>query len=194
MGSGRGGLAGQGRVPLIVAVSRALTEADLPAISNPPPVAAGVISGPQNLRHSHHRLAQLIAEGKTGAEVHLVTGYSQSYLSTLQTCPAFAELVEHYSAQRGSIFVDAQERLRVLGLDATEKLHEALHDPTQTWSKRELMEVVQMTVAEPKGSRNQVQPGAPVSGPAVQVVFVGAQPTSGTVTIDGKAVETKPGD
>ena len=190
LGSARGGKAGiNGKgEPLIVSIARPLVESDLAAIANPPAVCQppGTI---KSLRHSHHRLAQLVAQGKPGAEISIATGYSLSYISTLQSDPAFAELVTYYAEQNKTIFADVQERLRVLGLDATEKLHEQLHDETIPWSKRDLMEVISMTIANKNapGQGNQQQPGnAGNTSLALTVKFVGAQPTSAPL-IEGSA-------
>lgn len=184
LGSARGGKAGINRAPLAVSVVRPLGEADLPAIANPPPVSAG-IPALKSIRHSHHRLAQLVAEGKPGVEIAFTTGYSQSYISNLQGDPAFEELVAYYAEMRKEVFVDAQERLRLLGLDATEKLHEQLLDPNATWSHRELMEVIEMALPEAK-SKGKGEAQAPQGGGHLQleVKFVGAQP------IEGKTIET----
>lgn len=165
---------------------RELTEADLPAILNPPPVAA---SQPvvKSIRASHHKLAQLIAEGAPGTEISLVTGYSQSYISTLQGDPAFEELVSYYASQQREIFIDAQERLKALGLDAIEKLHEHLHDPTKLWSHRELMEAIKL--AMPVETSVKQAPGGSVSlsaesGASLEIKFVGARPASSGPMLD----------
>lgn len=180
LGSARGGKAGAGAQPLEVEVIRALAESDLEAITNPPLVSAP-LAVVKSLKASHHNLAQLIAEGKSGAEIHLTTGYSQSYISNIQHDPAFNELISYYGEQRRTIFIDAQERLRLLGLDATEKLHEQLHDPAQTWSKRELMELIDRTmpVSGSKSNPNQGQPAG--GGVSLEIKFVGAQPAGGPV-------------
>lgn len=177
LGSARGGLAGINKQPLTVSVIRPLGESDLPAITNPPPVAAPA-PVVKSIRASHHKLAQLIAGGSPGAEISLLTGYSQSYISTLQGDPAFEELVAYYATQRDTIFIDAQERLRTLGLDATEKLQEHLHDPTKIWSHRELMEVIKMAL--PAETSVKQIPGNSLSvdtgGGALEIKFVGAAP------------------
>lgn len=180
LGSARGGQAGQGRDGLTVELVRALTVEDLPAIQNPPPVAAGLPVVKQ-LKQAHHRLAELIAQGKPGTEIALVTGYSQSYISNIQNDPAFAELVQYYSAQKASIFIDAAERLRLLGLDATERLHDKLRDEAEPWSKRELMELIDMALVKP-GSVAAAKIGAgapPGASLSLEVKFVGARPGNG---------------
>lgn len=180
LGSARGGKAGINSPPLSLEVVRPLTEGDLPAITQPPPVAAP-LPVVKSIRASHHRLAQLIAEGKAGAEISLITGYSQSYLSTIQGDPAFEELVAYYSAQREEIFIDAQERLRALGLDATEKLHEHLHDPAKVWSHRELMEVIKLALPAETNVKQAAgtQVNVSAEGAALEIKFVGARAPSG---------------
>lgn len=196
LGSARGGLAGARNAPLAVEVIRPLTETDLPAILSPPLVAAP-LPVIKSIRASHHKLAQLIAEGKAGTEISLVTGYSQPYISTLQGDPAFEELVAYYSAQRTEIFIDAQERLRTLGLDATEKLHENLHDPTKVWSHRELMEVIKLALpaeTSPKpalGGKFGVA-FETASGGSLEIKFVGARPPAGA-EIQGQFTDITPG-
>lgn len=195
LGSARGGKAGQGRDELTVEVVRPLTTDDLPAIMNPPPVAAG-LPVIKSLRHSHHRLAELIAQGKPSAEIGLVTGYSQSYITNIQGDPAFAELVAYYEGQKASIFVDAVERLRLLGLDATEKLHGKLNDETEFWSKRELMELIELALAPSLPARpgqGGFGPGAaPGTNLSLEVKFVGARPAEGTPVVDASFVDVTP--
>ena len=73
--------------------------------------------------------------------------------------------------------MDAQERLKVLGIDATEKLHEALHDPGQIWSKRELMELVDLTL-QPGGGKSGSSAAGNGSAPGqvnLEIKFVGAK-------------------
>lgn len=190
LGSARGGLAGQNKQPLQVEVIRSLGEPDLPAILNPPAVAA-----PQpvvkSIRASHHKLAQLLAEGAPGTEISLVTGYSQSYISTLQGDPAFEELISYYATQQKEIFINAKERLSAIGIDAMEKLHEHIHDPTKQWSHRELMEVIKMAMpaeTSPKASSGgSLSVSAEGSG-SLEIKFVGAraaEPSPGKL-LDGQ--------
>ncbi len=194
LGSAKGGLAGVNRLPLTVEVVRPLGEADLPSILNPPLVAAPapVI---KSIRASHHKLAQLIAEGKAGTEISLLTGYSQSYLSTIQGDPAFEELVNYYSTMRTEIFIDVQERLRGIGIDASEKLHEQLHDPTAVWSKRELMEVMKLTLpAETTVKQtggNKFSAEVP-EGTSLEIKFVGAKPAGSGPALEAEFTDITP--
>lgn len=47
----------------------------------------------KRLRHAHHRLALLIATGMTGAEIAVITGYSENRIAMLKADPAFKELI-----------------------------------------------------------------------------------------------------
>ena len=194
LGSARGGKAGVNKTPLEVSIIRSLDESDLPAIQNPPPVAAPAQTV-KSIRHSHHRLAQLIAEGKPGTEIALVTGYSQSYISTLQGGPAFEELIGYYAEHRKEVFVDAPQRLKALGLDATEKLHERLDDPAVVWSNSQLMDLIGMTgINAVAGKGGQPLAGPPGSGAAVslEIKFVGATPRV-SAEVDGQFTDVTPG-
>lgn len=174
LGSARGGK--RADIPVEITVIRELTPNDLPAIQAPPVVAASLPVVAQ-LRHSHHRLAELIAKGLPGTEISLITGYSQSYISNIQRDPAMRELIAYYEAQKESIFIDAMERLRVLGIDGIEALQAKLDDPEIKWSPRELMELVEMAVVKPTAAA-QARPGNSGPGPSVslEVKFVGARP------------------
>lgn len=182
LGSARGGK--KPEVEVSIEVIRELTPSDLPAIQAPPPVAAA-FPLVRNLRASHHRLAELLAKGTLDqAEISQITGYSQTYISNIKRDPAFAELTNYYSTQKETIFADAMSKLAVLGVDAVEELHEKLLDPEAQWSKRELMELVDMAVVKP-GTAKQ-QPGTAAAAPSVslEVKFVGARPRDGGQIID----------
>jgi hypothetical protein len=177
LGSARGAKPG---TPVELEIVRSLTSEDLPAILSPPPVGRGQTI--KALRHSHHRLAELLVSGKDQTEVSAITGYSPGYISSIKGDPAFVNLMAYYEEQRKTVFVDALERLRVLGIDATERLQEKLHDENVEWSNRELMELVEMAVVGP----NQAAKAPQAQGPQVslEVKFVGARPSSiqGTFT------------
>lgn len=189
LGSGHRGRAKQA---LHIEVVRVLTESDLPAIQSPPTDIVG-FQVVKNLRSSHHRLAELIAAGRPPAEISIITGYSASWISGLRGDPAFNELVAYYECQKKSIFADAMERLKSLGLDAIEKLHERLNDETKNWTNKELMDLVDMSLVAP--TQAKVMPGAGGSVPGaslqLEVKFVGAGPGSGPV-FDGKFTDVTP--
>lgn len=162
------------KAPLEIEVIRQLGPADLAAIQNPPESAEGTPVVRQ-LRHSHHRIAELVAAGRPPAEISIVTGYAASYISSLRGDPAFNELVAYYEFQKREIFADSIERLKSLGLDAIERLHERLNDPEKVWSNKELMDLVEMSLVAPqqaKGTPGGTQAAANLN---LEVRFVGAQ-------------------
>lgn len=176
LGSARGGK--KPRRELSLEVVRELEEADLEAIAQPPAVGA-VVPTVKALRYSHHRLAELLAAGKPQGEISLITGYSQSYISNIKGDPAFQELVQYYASQKEQVFIDAMTRLKLVGLDATGKLHELLEAEGKTWTARELVEIIEATLLKPAAIAKAPGPGqaqaAPGNGFNLTVKFVGAQ-------------------
>lgn len=167
---------GQGnRLPgsaLGVSVLRELTPEDLPLLTAPPVSGQGQISV-QKLRHSHHRLAELLVQGLENNEIAFVTGYDPAYISKLQSDPAFAELVSNYALVRKELFVDVIERMKRLGLDSLDALQEKLHDENETWTKRELMEMAELLLIKGQQvGQGKNAGGASSSGVAVNVTFV----------------------
>lgn len=138
MSSARGGK--RPSTPFTIGEPRILDESDLGELVSP----STLNSAPaplQRLRSTHHRLAQLVAEGMKAAEISLITGYSQSRISILKSDPAFQELVSHYENQKDAVFLDVQERLADLGLTATEELRERLEESPESFTVKELLEV-----------------------------------------------------
>lgn len=189
LGNAQGGR--KTKLPLSIELIRALTPADLEAIQNPPDGGA-VLPVVTQLRSSHHRIAELIAAGRAPEEIAIVTGYTGGYISRLKGDPAFNELVAYYEFQKKEIFADAMERLKLLGLDAVEKLHERLNDPEKSWSNKELMDLVDMSLVAPTQAKNIPGPGGSnnAASLSLEVRFVGTTPDSGPI-IDAQFIETK---
>lgn len=190
LGSGHRGLPKQ---PLEIEVIRPLTSDDLPAIQNPP-ASTALVPRIKELRHSHHRLAELIAAGRPPAEIAIITGYSPSYISGLRGDPAFNELIAYYEFQKREIFADAMERLKLLGLDAVEKLHERLNDPEKTWSNKELMDLVDMSLVAPAQAKSIPGPGGAINSANLnlEVKFVGSNPRTDSTVVDVKYTDITP--
>jgi hypothetical protein len=130
--------------PLTIGTPRELTEADLSELIHPSSVNSKPLMT-QKLRSTHHRLAQLIASGMKQVDASLITGYSQSRISTFMQDPGFLELVANYKNQKDAVFVDAQERLAALCITATEILQERLEENPEGISVRELNEIISET-------------------------------------------------
>lgn len=175
LGSARGGKRRAADVE--IQVVRALTEADLDALQSPDSLGSeppGLLA----LRSTHHQLAQLIATGTEMVEVSLITGYSLSYISNLKRSPAFEELVQHYTDERAQVFVEAQARLKAMGITAIEILHQSMLDEPEKWAKRELMEMAELVFgkgsAGPQAQAKNGQSAGP-GGISIAVNFVAAQ-------------------
>jgi hypothetical protein len=94
------------------------------------------------LKQSHHKLAQLIAEGVPDVEASLITGYAQSRISILKSDPAFKELLAHYKGIQKEIFINVHERLSGMSLDALEEIHSRLEEKPEDFSIKQLSELV----------------------------------------------------
>lgn len=149
-------------------IERPLTQEDIEVIEN----RTLPLDSQQSIRrigHQHHRLAQLIVKGEPLTAIASITGYSPQYIKIIQKDPTFAELIEHYKANREAAFVDLMERMKVLGIMALEELQQRLSDDPEGWTKRELMDLQQaMAKAQPSGA------GGPSLVPPIQVTFVQA--------------------
>jgi len=141
-------------VPLEFSVERELEEMDVVLRET---LGAGGSKTPsiKTLRATHHRLAQAIASGSSDAEASLITGYSLSRISVLKQDPAFAELLAHYAAARDSVFIDVQQRMAGFAVDALEELQERLEIKPQTFTNKELNELIKTTAD--RGGHSPVQ-------------------------------------
>lgn len=160
-----------------VAYARDLTLADTASLgSEIRPIAKSAV---QRLRHSHHGLARLVAQGVRPAEISAVTGYCGSRISVLKADPAFQELVEFYKTEVQKQFVDVHARLATLGTTAVEKLQDLVDDEEQELSPKTLLGIAEFalngagkTHGAP-GSQGALAPGALT----LNVQFVSPAPT-----------------
>lgn len=136
---------GRRAIELNVSFAREVTLDDVAAlVANPE--RGSLTPSLQKLKSSHHQLARLIAEGRTDADCHLITGYSVSRISLLKRDPAFADLVSYYSEQVTEVYVNVHQRLANVGLDALEELQERLEEAPEKFSHTELLAVMERTL------------------------------------------------
>jgi hypothetical protein len=170
-----GSARGRKAAPLAIEVLRELNVQDLDLIQNPPKV--GVETRPlARLRHTHHMLARLLAEGRKNEECSLITGYSPSRISILQHDPAFKELVAYYSDQTKEVYLNVHERLASVGMAAVEEIQERLEVSPKEFANRELMELAEMALdrSVTPGARNAAQGGGG-NGNTINITFVKPQ-------------------
>jgi len=119
----------RGRKPASVAgsVVRQLDESDIQKLNDQSFGQLGSTASPlKRLKHSHHNLARLVADGVREEEISAITGYSSSYISAIKHDPAFEGLVKYYEEQKGQVYLDVHQRLSTLSLDAVDELQSRL--------------------------------------------------------------------
>jgi len=120
-------------------ITRELTPEDVIKLNDAP---VGVASSPlKKLKHSHHNLARLIADGVREEQISAVTGYSGAYISSIKCDPAFAQLVVYYEQQKEKIYLDVHERLSTLSMDAVDEIQSRLAETPEGFQNRELFEL-----------------------------------------------------
>jgi len=177
MPSARGGR--KPSAPLDLEVIRELKTGDLETILTSPKAGTGVTLAA--IRHGHHLLAQALAKGCKPGEASLITGYSPSRISILQSDPAFAELISHYKSLVDERFTEVAERMKALGLSAMDELQERLEVNPEGFTNREMMELTELMLVKPGNGGGGRAPTGTL--PMIAVQFVSAP----GVTIEGKA-------
>lgn len=134
-------LIGRKTKPVTCEVERELTGADIEMLSHERGIQPTTI---KKLRDSHHSLARLIAKGMKGHEISLVTGYTESRISTLKSDPAFQDLIEFYRQNDIEIAADLTQRLLNVALDATQEVHERLQDSPEVIPLEDLQSLIKL--------------------------------------------------
>lgn len=186
LGSARGGKRPSAG-PVEISVLRGMTPEDLDSLAESGPAQA--LAPLDQLRSSHHQLAQLIAKGHSQAKAGLITGYSDSYISVLvNRDPAFRELLAHYRAEREEVFVDVLERMKVLGLEVNDLILQRIRQDPEKWTNQQIMDLHKETMgAMVKGSAVAVGGGLQIG--KLEVSFVTPSGGGGGVVIEGSSVE-----
>lgn len=100
----------------------------------------------KRVRAVHHSAARLLATGMKIRDVSAAVGMAPITITNLQNDPAFRELIEHYAQSENARFAKVRERLRDLGLVATEELMERLLESPEEMSERDLLEILKATM------------------------------------------------
>lgn len=178
---------GRAKAPLSISYIRNLGPGDVEALMAPEPLGSQptLIS---KLRSPHHQIARLLAEGRKAVEVSYITGYSQSRISILQNDPMFRELLSYYATQTEALYLDVHARLAALGIATMEELQERLEAEPDKFTKKELMELMQLCFDR------SITPGArPQSGGAevtvnVKLVTPEARPTGPIIDLESEII------
>lgn len=99
----------------------------------------------KSIRHTHHRLAQLLAGGMDEIQAAALCNYTLSRVSILKSDPAFKELLAWYSSRVDAEFADFITAASGLGLDALQELQLRLDEKPETFTNQALLELVKTT-------------------------------------------------
>lgn len=129
-----------------VEIVRELTSADLALLETERGIKPSSI---KRLRDAHHAMARLIAQGLSGTEISIITGYSQSRISILKADPTFSDLVTFYKnnleALRDAAFADGQVKMAAVRNDLIEELHDRVLDAPETLSTDQILDGIKVT-------------------------------------------------
>ena len=123
--------AGSKKVPIVTCTVEGppLTEADLAHYverCGQLPATKSDEKDVQTLRAKHHQVARLLALGLPEGIVANLTGYTESWLTTLKNSPSMVELISHYRAPGDTAARIIAEKLRFLADLSLEKAIEAV--------------------------------------------------------------------
>lgn len=135
----------QGRPPqpVLATIVREITEADVVAISTAD--AGSKPAALKKIRSSHHELAKCLASGMSPGEAALLTGYSLSRVSILQSDSTFEELVNSYRGKVNEVYIDAAKRMASLHIDVVEVFHERVLENPDEISDSTLLKAMELT-------------------------------------------------
>lgn len=95
-----------------------------------------------NLRHTHHRLAQLLAMGMDEIKAAYLCNYTPTYVGILKSSPAFQELLAHYADTVTEEWRDFVSTASALNQDFLQELQERLTEKPESFTPSTLLEAV----------------------------------------------------
>jgi hypothetical protein len=127
--------------PIATEIIRSINEADV-ALLRAQPVSVRMGTALRRLRDSHHRIAQLAADGVKPAEIARQLGYSLSRIYVLLSDPAFKELISHYREDKAREYLEFHAMASMVGLDALQEIHMRMEEDPDKIPLNFLREVV----------------------------------------------------
>lgn len=111
--------------------------------------ASGIVLGVANptvkaLRHTHHRLAQLLAGGMDETVAAKLCNYTANRVSILKSDPAFAELLAHYAATKDDAFVEFVDAAAALSVDMLGRLQQILDEEPEKLTPTHVMDALKL--------------------------------------------------
>lgn len=177
--------------PLEIEIVRPLGPEDVEVLKSGPPLKSLPAWGIERIKHIHHRLAQLIVQGKSPEYISAITGHTPQHVTNIAKSPAMQELIAYYAANEEVAHADVLERMRNLQIASLEELQKRLEEEPEGWTKRELMDL-QKDMAAPVMARLGARPGAEGTsgGLNIGITFVSPEGQKSPVQIDAEVVET----
>ncbi len=134
-----GSLMGRRGTSVTAAEMRPLTEADIERITDEERATKAPCL--KKLRQRHHALARALASGMPQGEAAISCGYTQSYVSIIESSPAFAELVRFYEGEVKKEYLGTHEAMAGLSRDTIDILTERVEDDPDKLSVGQLIEI-----------------------------------------------------
>lgn len=92
----------------------------------------------KSIRHTHHKLAQLLAAGMDETRAAYLCNYTPSTVSILKSDPGFAELLAYYGAQKIEEWKDAVGLMADLHIDVLQEIRERLEENPGAFNAEQL--------------------------------------------------------
>lgn len=106
---------------------------------------------PKTMRHTHHRLAQLLAGGMDEVRAARLCNYNRMTVSHLKSSPAFQELLAYYSGVVEEEFRDFVRTAADLSMDFLQHLQETLDEDPKKFTPQLALEAIR-TLADRSGN------------------------------------------
>ena len=126
---------------LLIGATRELSARDL---ANPDSLPAPPKPTIATLRYSHHRLAQLLANGTKPAIAARLCNYSPSRVESLRNDPAFQELLALYGDEQFEEWADFNRLASDLSVDFLGRLQQLLDEKPESFSPSTILEAVKV--------------------------------------------------
>lgn len=95
----------------------------------------------EKMSRTHHRLAQLLANGMNDGQAGILCNYGAATVSILKSDPMFQELLAYYSEQIDDAFVTVAEQMADLHEDTLHELRRRLEDNPKAFTPSVLIEL-----------------------------------------------------
>lgn len=96
------------------------------------------------LRHTHHRLAQLLAGGMNETIAAKLCNYTPQRVSHIKSDPAFVQLLDHYKGQVDDEFADFVTAAAALNMDFMGRLQQMLDEDPEKFGPGHLMDAIKL--------------------------------------------------